>query len=118
MRPRCVDLRDFGYKYRVVSSSPSGVVSPALLSIPGKRGYVFAWGRGKLAAATRAGGVTRERLLTLPRVRVWTDTGDGLIVLFKPDQFEEVAAILGLHHKRGPKPGGNRGRTGKAVGVR
>ncbi len=73
---------------------------PARMVIPAKFGHIYVHSHDLLGAATTKHGRTARRLANLECVRVTQDADDGINVVFDPDDFEAVAAILRPRRRR------------------
>jgi hypothetical protein len=100
----CVDLRDFGDRYRVWNELEGrrayGRDDPWHLTLPGWSGFVAPHGGVKLVARTRSRGMTRRLLAVVPGAQVVQDGDDGQNVTFDASHLGLVADLLRLRRRR------------------
>jgi|SRR6516162_9263471 hypothetical protein len=102
--PPCIDLRDYGDRYRVWNELEGRRAhqadDPWDLVIPGRGGFVAPHGREHLLACTGSSITTRRVLAADPEAVVIQDGSDGQNVTFHAGHFTAVAEVLRLRRRR------------------
>ena len=105
----CVNLKErFGDRFRVTYEESyeadhgdgARAEDPWLQIIPCFNGHIYVHGGDELGASTNRRGPITNRLMGLDCTTVVQDADDGVNVIFKVDDFDEVAKVMRPHRHR------------------